>query len=226
MVNLKYMTIKDYIQAFGTIFIILGVSAFLFTLVPVLFAEAKYHYNVYRGIEYHLNDSTVHSGETIDNSGITENNNTIVVLEPINKDFSIVIEKIGVNAPVIPNVNVSNKKSYLDALRRGVAHADGTVAPGSVGNMTLFAHSALDFWDMGKYAKVFNLLKKVSLGDKIVIYYQGRTYVYEVFSKEIVKGWDTEPLTEQYKTPVITLITCDPPGTAWNRLVVKGIRIN
>ena len=217
---LRYLTFRGFMQWLGTVSILGGVVVFLLTFVPILFSELKYEYNKKKNIEYVLDD------KTIDNQAHIDGNGGLIPIEPINKDFSIVIEKIGVNAPVIPNVSVSNKVKYGEALERGVAHADGTVAPGQTGNMTLFAHSSLDFWNMGKYAKVFNLLGKTNIGDRIVIYYQNKPYVYEIFEKFVVKGWDTSPLTEDFDAPVITLITCDPPGTSLNRLVVRGTRIN
>jgi sortase (surface protein transpeptidase) len=41
-------------------------------------------------------------------------------------------------------------------------------------------------------------------------------------SKELLKGWDTFPLTRTTIEPILTLQTCDPPGTTLNRLVVTA----
>src|SRR5687768_7849281 len=46
-----------------------------------------------------------------------------LTFDPINKNFSIVIEKIGVNAPIKADVPVSDAIAYHEALKDGVAHA-------------------------------------------------------------------------------------------------------
>ena len=52
--------------------------------------------------------------------------------------------------------------------------------------------------------------------------------MYEVVNKEIVKGWNTNPLTRPTIEPILTLQTCDPPGTTINRYVVtaKLVEVN
>ena len=147
---------------------------------------------------------------------------TPLKVTPTSTDFGIVIEKIGVNAPIIADVPVTNKGAYLSALQKGVAQASGTAKPGQVGNSYLFAHSALDFWNFGPYSGVFNLLRKLETGDRIVIFYQGQRFDYYVTSKEVVSGFNTEPLSRTFGTAHLTLQTCDPPGIALNRLIVTA----
>jgi sortase A len=86
----------------------------------------------------------------------------------------------------------------------------------------LFAHASLNFWDLGKYATVFNLLRKLNVDDKVNIFYEGDRYIYKVVNREVVKGWDTTSITRSVIEPVLTLQTCDPPGTTINRLVVTA----
>lgn len=47
-------------------------------------------------------------------------------------------------------------------------------------------------------------------------------YDYEVEHKEIVKGFNTSPLTRQPNYAQLTLQTCDPPGIPLNRLIVTS----
>ena len=147
---------------------------------------------------------------------------TPLKVEPISKEFGLVIEKIGVNAPVVENVSVIDRASYLEAMRHGVAHAKGTARPGETGNTYLFAHSSLNFWQLGKYATVFNLLRKLEAGDRIAVFYQGKQFDYRVTKKEIVSGFNTEPLLRKVSEPTLTLQTCHPPGTTLNRLIVTA----
>lgn len=146
-----------------------------------------------------------------------------IALIPVNKDFSIVIEKIGVNAPIIKDVPITDKDSYEEALKNGVAHAGLSQYPSEdIGNVYLFAHASVNFWELGKYATVFNLLRKLEFGDQIHVFYEGEDFVYEVVNKEVKPGWDTYPITRSTIEPILTLQTCDPPGTTLNRLVVTA----
>ena len=147
---------------------------------------------------------------------------TPLKVTPKSTQFGIVIEKIGVNAPVIADVSTSDKRAYLAALQKGVAHARGTVKPGQIGNSYLFAHTTIDFWKYGPYAGVFNLIRKLEKGDRVVIFYQGKRFDYYVKGKEIVSGFNTTPLTRTFDTPYLTLQTCDPPGIAINRLIITA----
>lgn len=147
---------------------------------------------------------------------------TPLKVTPKSAQFGIVIEKLGVNAPVIANVSVTDKQAYLKALDTGVAHAKGTALPGQIGNSYLFAHSALDFWNYGPYSGVFNLLRKLEVGDRIVTFYGGERFDYYVTEKKTVSGFNTEPLTRTFDTPHLTLQTCDPPGIALNRLIITA----
>ena len=146
-----------------------------------------------------------------------------ISIEPVNKDFAIVIEKIGVNAAVNRDVPVTDEKAYIESLKTGIAHASVSKYPSEKpGNTYLFAHASVNFWRLGKYATVFNLLRKLDLGDRVHLFYEGKTYIYEVVNKEIVEGWNTYPITRPVVEPILTLQTCDPPGTTLNRLVVTA----
>jgi LPXTG-site transpeptidase (sortase) family protein len=146
-----------------------------------------------------------------------------ILIEPINRDFSIVIEKIGVNAPVVANVSISDPQTYANALQQGVAHAINSQKPSSnPGNTYIFAHASLNFWELGKFATTFNLLRKLEVGDPIYIFYKNNIYVYKVANIERFAGWNTYPITRPVIEPILTLQTCDPPGTTLNRLVVTA----
>ena len=146
-----------------------------------------------------------------------------IFIEPVNKDFSIVIERIGVNAPIVADVSVTDEKAYNEALKTGIAHASTSKYPSNKpGNVYLFAHASINFWRLGKHANVFNLVRKLDLGDRIHVFYKGEPYIYEVVNKETMKGWNTYPITRSVVEPILTLQTCDPPGTTLNRMVVTA----
>jgi sortase A len=141
-------------------------------------------------------------------------------LEPVDRDFGIVVPKIGANAAVIANVSTVDTQEYQAALKKGVAHAKGTALPGEKGNSYLFAHSTRYVWDVPRYNAIFYLLHELQKGDRVVIFYHGRQYDYRVTKRVIAKAEDTSWLTAQYDEPVLTLQTCFPPGTTWKRMIV------
>ncbi len=200
--------------------LILGSLTFLaISLFPLIKNEIFYYYRRFRGIEYQLAEST----ETQENPALSSTPQSPpepLTIVPVDTDFGIVIEKIGVNAPVVADVDTNSHAAYMEAMRHGVAHAKDTAKPNEIGNIYLFAHSTLNFWEFGPYATVFTTLHQVVPGDRIVLFYQGKRYDYRVREKEIVPGFDTQPLNRTSSRRVLTLQTCDPPGTTWRRLLI------
>lgn len=134
--------------------------------------------------------------------------------------FSIYIPKIEARARVIPNVNAGNPAEYLAALSEGVAHAAGTNFPGQGKTIYLFSHSTDSPINIARYNAVFYLLRKLSPGDRIVIYFLGQEHRYVVTDSFITAAGDTSWLTDDGSGERLILQTCDPPGTSWNRLLV------
>ena len=213
------MIIKFLLKTLGNLFTFLGMIIVMFTYTPIVYSEIGYFIN---NDVYSENDLVTNGNRSIDTKTDSEN---IISLKPVNYNFSIMINKIGVNAPIVKEVSTINKTEYMNSLRFGVAHAKGTPLPGENGNIFLFAHSSLNFWELGKYATVFNLLNHVKNGDSVILYYEGKPYAYEVFDIQIVNGWNTAPFDTSYQEPIVTLVTCYPAGSTKNRLVVKAKRL-
>lgn len=204
----------------SNVLIFLGILFLLLSFGPLAVQEIWYSIREAKGQAYYLEDGGRGEGESVFGKLLTS---TPIKIKPVNEDFSIVIEKIGVNAPIVPDVSTIDEKAYREALKTGVAHAISSDYPTtSPSNVYLFAHASLNFWDLGKYATVFNLLRKLDYKDKIYIFYQGDRYSYEVVNKEVVKGWNTNSITRSVIEPILTLQTCDPPGTTINRFVVTA----
>lgn len=144
------------------------------------------------------------------------------IIIPASTDFGIVIEKINANARVVANVDPGNERDYMNALSQGVAHAKGTVFPGQKGNIYLFSHSTDAPWNVVRYNAIFYLLGKLEVGDRVIMFYQGRRFDYFVYDKTIANPTDTHFLTDTYNDSVLTLQTCDPPGTTLNRLIIRA----
>jgi len=134
--------------------------------------------------------------------------------------FSIVIPKIAAKANIIANVDVGKKDDYLEALKKGVAHAKGTFFPGQSGTIFLFSHSTDTPVNFARYNAVFYLLKKLENGDSILIFFADKKYEYEVVGKVTTTPTDTSWLVPKVGEEELVLMTCDPPGTTWRRLLV------
>lgn len=210
---------KKKVFSLANLLIILGLIFLTLSFGPFLVSEVWFFLKELKSQEYSLE---VEGGRE-DSVFARFLSKDPVKLDPVNTNFALVIEKIGINAPIVANVSVSDESVYKNALKDGIAHAISSDYPTKVpSNVFLFAHASLNFWEFGKYSTVFNLLRKLNYTDKIHIFYNGKDFVYEVANKEVVKGWNTNPITRPTIEPILTLQTCDPPGTTLNRYVVTA----
>lgn len=145
-------------------------------------------------------------------------------VNPIDREFGIIIPKIGANARIIANVDPFDSAAYQNALTRGVAQAKGSRVPGDGGNTFLFAHSSMNFYDALRYNSVFYLLNKLERNDEILVYYRGIRYPYRVTDVRFVPPSMIQYLFSVPKTETVTLMTCWPPGTTAKRLIVIAER--
>ena len=150
---------------------------------------------------------------------------SVEFLIPEDPYYSIIIPKIGANARIIPNVDPSNESIYLNALKKGVAHALGTAFPGEGGHIFLFAHSTDYFWNVGSYNAVFYLLYKLEKGDEVILFYKNQRYVYRISDKKVVDPTDVKYLTRKTNNEFLTLQTCWPPGTTLKRILLFATRV-
>lgn len=214
----------------GFIILILGVE-------PVMGEELKYRINQIFGVKHVLpqvitssnqnnNAATPLTGQIEEQANLSGFASLLTgtsgVITPVATDFGIVVEKINANARVVANVDPADENAYTQALAEGVAHAKGTNYPGEIGNIYLFSHSTDAPWNIIRYNAIFYLLNKLEAGDKIILFYKGRRYDYIVFDKAITPASDTKYLVDSYNKSVLTLQTCDPPGTIINRLIVRA----
>jgi sortase A len=103
----------------------------------------------------------------------------------------IIIQKIGVDAPIIWNIEASKIHSELS---NGVVHYKGTAQAGETGNVFFSGHSSDFIWAKGDYKNVFALLDKLVAGDIITITQNNKTYTYKVNNAFIVKPTETKVL--------------------------------
>ncbi|MEK7159881.1 MAG: sortase, partial [Patescibacteria group bacterium] len=225
------------LRTIGNFLVLFAVFGILATFGPALYYEVSFRILQTRGVKFviaatNLSPTPASSSNAADAApavsvGVDNFANVLTgsktqILIPKDTKFSIIIPKIGASAKVYPNINPASQDEFLPILRKGVAHAKGTVFPGQKGNIYLFAHSTDNFWDVGRYNAIFYLLKDLKPGDEIVIFFENKRHNYVVKSSKIVSPSDTEYITNAQKTgkEVLILQTCWPPGTTWQRLLV------
>jgi len=139
----------------------------------------------------------------------------------------VIIPKINVEIPVNYTATSTSENLIENDLEGGVVHYPTTAFPGQVGNASFFGHSSNNIFNPGKYKFAFVLLHDLVPGDVFYLTYHDTVYAYKVFYTHIVSPSDVGVLNPIANHPdTATLITCDPPGTSLNRLVVVGDQIS
>ena len=118
----------------------------------------------------------------------------------------------------IPKLKVDTivvQGTTLSALRAGSGHYPQTPLPCEPGNSAIAGHRTT-------YSKPFNQIDKLRPGDRIILQSPVGTCWYEVEKKP----WSTDPydwsVARNMLGSYLTLTTCDPPGSAARRLVVRA----
>jgi LPXTG-site transpeptidase (sortase) family protein len=138
----------------------------------------------------------------------------------------VIIPKINVQIPTVFDNSV-NEEDIQNSLENGVTHYPTTALPGQQGNTAFFGHSSNNIFNKGKYKFAFVLLHELVPGDTFYLTYGKKVYTYRVYDKKIVSPSEVSVLNNVAgKAATATLITCDPPGTSTNRLVVWGEQIS
>jgi sortase A len=146
--------------------------------------------------------------------------------QPVGTSNEVIIPKINVQIPVIYDQKSVDENAIQNSLENGVVHYSTTSSPGEQGNTVIFGHSSNNILNKGKYKFAFVLLNRLEIGDTFTLTKNGKRYVYRVYEKKVVKPTDVSVLGPTDKSATATLITCDPPGTSINRLVVIGEQIS
>jgi len=139
----------------------------------------------------------------------------------------VIIPKTNVEIPVDYSETSIDNDAVEKSLESGVLHYPTTAVPGQQGNAAFFGHSSNNIFNKGKYKFAFVLLHELVPGDIFYLTYNKQVYSYRVYDKKIVPPSDVSVLGNvPGKTATATLITCDPPGTSLNRLVVWGEQVS
>lgn len=156
--------------------------------------------------------------------------NTPIIVDPnsttAGPEPEVIIPKINVEIPVVYDVNTIDEAAIQQGLEGGVVHYPTSPDPGQKGNVVIVGHSSNNIFNQGKYKFAFVLLNRLEAGDLFFLTKDGVRYTYKVYEKKIVAPNDVSVLGPTDKPATATLITCDPPGTSLNRLIVVGEQIS
>lgn len=125
----------------------------------------------------------------------------------------------------IPKLNIKSAKVVVggEDLAKSLVHYLPKTLPGEYGNVAIFGHSTLpQLYNPKDYKTIFTYLSSLDKGDKIYINIGEFEYQYEVVNLFIVKPKDISVLEQKNDDSYLTLITCEPPGTWLERLVVTA----
>lgn len=205
-VSFKKRVSYHLMRIFGASLITFGIVGIIFSFWPIIKSEFLYRFGTKEQIQIDKFAGIIGRSQA---AGLG--------LDPY---FSLYIPKIDARAKVIPNVDPGDAKSYLTALSEGVAHAQGTNFPGQGKTIYLFSHSTDSPINIAQYNAVFFLLRKLTKGDRIIVYFLNQEHQYVVTDKFVTAANDTSRLKDDGSGEKLILQTCDPPGTSWNRLLV------
>ncbi len=144
----------------------------------------------------------------------------------------IIVPKIGKNIPLI---EIKQKEVegmdelnniFMEELENGVIRYPGSAKPGQEGNAFIFGHSSNFPWMDWDYNDVFALMDRLEQDDEIIAYYEQKKYTYKITKKEVIRPWDVSVLKWEPGSSEITLMTCWPIGTIYNRMVVVWELVN
>lgn len=134
-------------------------------------------------------------------------------------EIVLCIPKLQMHVPITGDADWKNMNSEL---RNGVTHLLGTAQPGNEGNAVFFGHSSGYIWEKGPSKTVFVHLNKLQEGDDIYFTQGEAKWRYRVRWVRTVMPNDTSVLNQDFNEKASTFITCWPPGTTLERLVVRA----
>jgi sortase A len=125
----------------------------------------------------------------------------------------------------IPKLGIVNEMVRVGGndLSDSLVQYGNKVLPGEIGNSTVLGHSTLpQLYKKNDQKSIFTYLPTTERGDTVTVTVNDFTYEYVVYDMFVVKPEEIWVLNEKADESVLTLITCVPPGTYWERLVVKA----
>lgn len=189
----------------------------VFLLLNIRFVE--------KNVQYMLAPGTITTADTLGDAIRLLPLAEKVREEPLPSKATLVIDSIGVRAPIVFDVPDDNDLIYSN-LEFGVVHYSNTPKPGEPGAAIVLGHSSAYPWYRGDYGAVFALLSKLKAGDRFYVQYEdNRSFVFEMTQSIIFNPFENDArLTtiENASGSTMILISCYPVGTNYKRIAVQA----
>lgn len=195
---------------------LLSILLFVLIFISINYQAIFQRLNYWYAKDYKTASESTENNMTLSENVLSDNFQSIA-------ENHIFIPNILVDAPISWNVP-NNNHDVGRALEKGAIHLENTALPGTIGNVFITAHSSNYIWAPGQYKTLFSLLDKLSIGDKIYLKYNSKTYLYKVYQIKVVNAKDISVL-DQNSESELTLMTCTPVGTSLNRLILSSRQI-
>lgn len=208
----------DVRRVLGFALLAFGVGGLLGPQIPALRMETNQVFRLFKTQNLELRTQNLPQAVPVVFEPLLAPDGTQIT--PVSEDFSVIIPKIGINAPVTAGVDVSGPNGYLNALTTSVAHASTSFLPDEDGTVYLFSHSTNYDWFVKDLNAVFYLVKNLENGDTVVLVYQGKRYTYKITDKRVVSPKSTSYLYPYVGRKNLILQTCWPPGSTTERLLI------
>jgi LPXTG-site transpeptidase (sortase) family protein len=183
---------------------------------------------VEKNIQYFVAPGTIRSRDTLGDAIRLLPQAAQVAPSPLPNNARLVIDEIGVDAPIV--FDASNDPDAIYArLEDGVVNYGSSAKPGNPGAAVILGHSSAYPWYKGDYGAVFALLGKLKPGTRFYVQYEdNRTFVYEISESVVFNPFNDDPrLTEleNLQGDSVILISCYPVGTDYLRIAVRAVRV-
>jgi LPXTG-site transpeptidase (sortase) family protein len=197
------------------IFVLTFGAAFL--LLNIKFVE--------KNVQYVVAPGTIRTRDTLGDAVRLLPLSEAVKEQPLPDNATLVIDSIGVRAPIVFNVPNDNDAIYK-RLEDGVVHYSDTAKPGLPGVSVVLGHSSAYPWYKGNYGAVFALLSKLKVGDRFYVQYEDkRTFVFEMTQSIIFNPFENDArlnALEEAPGSSLLLISCYPVGTNYKRIAIQA----
>ncbi len=218
--NKKYLQVirrSINVNSVSNLLILLGFVILFLTYYKIAFYESRYI------VSKVLTENSANDSKT---TSASDNNASKEI--DLTDETRIIIPKLQIDAPIILDIDPYNVADYQIALSKGVALSKTSADLDELGRSFIFAHSSENFYEASRYNSIFYLVNKLEAGDKFYITYKSQLYEYEVKGREYVKPDRVDLMSAKTDntTKELYLMTCWPPGTTFQRLIVKAELIN
>jgi sortase A len=206
-------------RAVSFLFIALGGGILIWTFWPIVSFSVTSG-DLFAQIVTPIQDSTAYAASGTNSPGNDFSNpNAWFPTAPQKK----VVTPVNTYTLSVPKLKIQNALVTVagDDLGVSLVHYGGTALPGEYGNTVIFGHSTLvQFYNPKNYKTIFSLMPTLKAGDEIYISYDGISYTYIVSGLSVREPSDLSALAQRFDDSYLTLVTCVPPGTYWQRLYV------